>query len=143
MSPLIVSTTDQPTLDTKTKEVRVTTGPDVRTERQAVSATTAPSAPIYSRASVTGGGASTTTTHSTMTTPTSSIFAPVPPTFGRGRRRSSSEGVVQERSKTGPDVEELSRVKLLVAAKTQKVSQELVMLLESGSVGFWYGDSVD
>ena len=86
-------------------------------------------APVYSQASVTGCAASTTTTHTTTTTPTSSVFTPVTPTFGRGRRRSSSEGVVQERSRTGPDVEELSRVKLLVAARTQKISQDLVALL--------------
>ena len=77
---------------------------------------------------MTSGGASTTSTHSTMTTPTSSVFSPTTPPGGRGRRRSSSEGMVLDKSRSALEIEELSRVKLLVAAKTQKISQELVAL---------------
>ena len=128
-SPAIVPAMDQPSLATKLKEVQVTMAQIVGTEKPRVSVTTASSAPVYSQASVTSCAASTMTTHTTTTTPTSSVFTPVTPTFGRGRRRSSSEGVVQEKNRTGPDVEELSRVKLLVAARTQKISQDLVALL--------------
>ena len=134
-SPAVVSTVDQPTLAAKIKEVRVATTQIVGTEKPAMSVTRPPSTPVYSRAGMTSCGAPTTITHSTTTTPTSSVFVPVTPTFGRGRRRSSSEGVGQEKSRTGPDIEELSRVKLLVAAKTQKISQESGHTGEPGSIG--------
>ena len=125
-APATVASRDPPTTSDKAKEVRISLATGI--ERPWAPVTTTASVPVYSQARVTSGGATTMSTHSTMTTPTSSLFSPTAEPGERGRRRSSSDGMIIDKSRSALEVEELSRVKLLVAAKTQKISRELIDL---------------